>query len=83
MSALTVDDLKKLLAETAGEDDSVDLAGELDTPFVDLGYDSLALLETAAVLQQRYGIALTEETVGRLGTPRELLDEVNTTPATA
>lgn len=77
MTILTVDDLKHLLAECAGEDEELDLARELDTSLTDLGYDSLALLETAAVLQQRFGVRLSDDTVGRLETPRQLLDEVN------
>ncbi|MFC8075122.1 phosphopantetheine-binding protein [Streptomyces sp. NPDC057307] len=77
MSTITTDDLKQILAECVGEDEDVDLDGSLDTSFTDLGYDSLALLETAAALTQRFGVELSDDTVSRLETPRHLLDEVN------
>jgi act minimal PKS acyl carrier protein len=78
VSELTFHDLKLILVQCAGEDESVSLDGDvLDVPFADLGYDSLALLETAAVVEQRFGIPLREEEVSDAETPRQFLDLVN------
>ena len=43
MPQFTLEDLKRVLREAAGEDESVDLdGGIMDTEFGELGYDSLA-----------------------------------------
>ena len=45
----SLDDLKRILIEGAGAEESVDLDGDiLDEDFEHLGYESLALLETGA-----------------------------------
>jgi act minimal PKS acyl carrier protein len=78
MSQLTFPELKLILVQCAGEDESVSLEGDvLDVPFTDLGYDSLAVLETAAVVDQRFGTSLRDEEVSGVETPREFLDLVN------
>jgi minimal PKS acyl carrier protein len=75
---LTIDELKYILREAAGADESVNLDGDiLDLDFQDLGYDSLALLETASRIQREYGIHLDDTTVTEVGTPRALLKAVN------
>jgi minimal PKS acyl carrier protein len=75
---VTLDDLRRILREGAGAAEDVDLDGDvLDTPFVDLGYDSLALLETATRISREYGIPLDDEAAATAKTPRELLDMVN------
>lgn len=75
---ITIEDLKRILLESAGADESVDLDGDvLDVEFAELGYDSLALLETAAVIARQYGITLDDETAAGARTPRELLAAVN------
>ncbi|MET8560310.1 acyl carrier protein [Streptomyces flaveolus] len=75
---LTIDDLRRILIECAGETDGTDLSGDiLDTRFEAIGYDSLALMETAARIESRYGVAVPDDVAGRVGTPRELLDLVN------
>ncbi|WP_128437321.1 acyl carrier protein [Streptomyces cyaneus] len=75
---LTIDDLRRVLIECAGETDGTDLSGDiLDTRFETIGYDSLALMETAARLESRYGVAIPDDVAGRVDTPRELLDLVN------
>ncbi|MEE1758263.1 MULTISPECIES: acyl carrier protein [unclassified Streptomyces] len=85
MSQLTIDDLRRILVEAAGADDGIDLSGDiLDTSFEDLGYDSLALMESAAKIKQEYGVDLSDDAIGDVETPRALLDLVNgTTVATA
>jgi minimal PKS acyl carrier protein len=78
MNIMTIDELRNILMEAAGADESIDLAGEIiDRDFADLGYDSLALLETAAVIQRRYSVTLSDEEVTESRTPREVLDAVN------
>jgi act minimal PKS acyl carrier protein len=79
MSEFTLDQLVATLRECAGEDESVDLTADiLDTTFEDLGYDSLALLNTVTRIERDRGIGLPEdEAVGEGATPRQLLRLVN------
>ncbi|MEV4659277.1 acyl carrier protein [Micromonospora sp. NPDC049301] len=78
MSVMTLDDLRRILVECAGEDDSTAVAGDIaDVPFEDLGYDSLALMETAARIEQRFGVRLPDDEVLELSTPNAVLDAVN------
>ncbi|MEW2562484.1 acyl carrier protein [Streptomyces griseorubiginosus] len=74
----TLDDLKRILLEGSGAPDGTGLDGDvLDTDFADIGYDSLALLETASRVEREYGIELDETVVGDATTPRALLDAVS------
>ncbi|MEU0743258.1 acyl carrier protein [Streptomyces sp. NPDC006134] len=74
----TLDELKRILLEAAGADEQVDLDGDiLDTEFQDLGYESLALLETSSRIERRYGISLDDEAVSDALTPRALIAVVN------
>ncbi|MFF4346721.1 acyl carrier protein [Streptomyces sp. NPDC001530] len=75
---LTLADLTRILRESAGEDEGIDLEGDiLDTTFTDLGYDSLALLEAASRVERELGVKLSEDTVGEAETPRLFLALVN------
>ncbi|WP_433889453.1 acyl carrier protein [Streptomyces sp. CA-111067] len=75
---LTIEDLKRILREAAGEDEGIDLDGDiLDLTFEDLGYDSLALLETGSRIEREHGIELEDTTVSEVDTPRALLAVVN------
>ncbi|HCT79373.1 MAG TPA: actinorhodin polyketide synthase [Micromonosporaceae bacterium] len=77
-SQIGIDDLRKIMRECAGEDDSVSLEGDiLDTPFLDLGYDSLALLETAALVKRQYGVTISDDDLHGVETPRAFLAKVN------
>ncbi|MFC8531434.1 acyl carrier protein [Nocardia sp. NPDC057227] len=70
-------ELKDILREAAGEDESVDLEGDvLDTDFAELGYDSLALLEAAAIIARRYGVKLSDDELENITTPRQLLTQL-------
>ncbi|MFJ6539432.1 MULTISPECIES: acyl carrier protein [unclassified Streptomyces] len=74
----TLSDLRTILLEAAGTDETVDLDGDiLDLDFQDLGYESLALLETAGRIERTYGISLDEEALADARTPRLLVDLVN------
>jgi minimal PKS acyl carrier protein len=78
MAELTIDRLVTLLRECAGEDESIDLSGDImDTSFDDLGYDSLALFNTVNRIEREHGIQLRDETVAEAETPRLLLKEIN------
>ncbi|GAA2427635.1 acyl carrier protein [Streptomyces macrosporus] len=80
----TVEDLKRILREGAGADQSVDLDGDiLDTEFEELGYESLALLETGSRIEREYGITLEDSTLTDARTPRELIEVVNSHLSTA
>ncbi|UGY92999.1 acyl carrier protein [Streptomyces gobiensis] len=82
MSIMTIDDLQRILVQGAGADESIDLSGDIqDVEFEDLGYDSLAMLETAARIQQQYGVVLSDEQILELRTPRQVVDAVNSTAA--
>ncbi|MEU5347727.1 MULTISPECIES: acyl carrier protein [unclassified Streptomyces] len=78
MAAFTVQDLVRLLRECAGEDESVDLEGDiLDLTFEDLGYDSLALFNTVSRVERDYSVQLPDEIVAETRTPRQLTDRIN------
>ncbi|MET7515737.1 acyl carrier protein [Streptomyces sp. NPDC005480] len=74
MDRLELSDLKTLLRECAGEEEGVDLDGDvIDVTFMELGYDSLALLQTTGRIEREYGISLDEDGLDEAETPRALL----------
>ncbi|MEU3412624.1 MULTISPECIES: acyl carrier protein [unclassified Streptomyces] len=75
----TVDDLKRILLEGAGADESVDLDSDdfLDSEFEALGYESLALLETGGRIEREFGITLDDTALTDATTPRALIEVVN------
>jgi act minimal PKS acyl carrier protein len=78
MDEMTYEELMTIVRECAGADESVATTeGDIDTSFEDLGYDSLAMLETASRVEQAIGITLPDELVTELTTPRLFLDAVN------
>jgi len=77
MAQLTIDRLKDLLRVSAGEDEFITLDGDItQTAFSELGYDSLALLETAALIKREFGVDVTDD-ITELPTPGDLLGTVN------
>lgn len=75
---ITVDDLKRILREAAGEAEGIGLDTDiLDVTFEELGYDSLALLETGGRIEREHGIELEDSAVTEAKTPRALLEVVN------
>jgi minimal PKS acyl carrier protein len=75
---MDIDTLRRILVACAGEDEAAGLAGDiLDVPFADLGYDSLALMESAARIKQEYGVDISDDILAELETPRAVLDLVN------
>ncbi|MFF0488293.1 acyl carrier protein [Nocardia sp. NPDC004068] len=74
----TLDDLTRILREGSGAPDDADLSERiLDTAFDDLGYDSLAMLETASRVEREFGVTLADSTVVDATTPRAFLAAVN------
>ncbi|WP_141579100.1 acyl carrier protein [Actinomadura sp. WMMA1423] len=74
----TITDLRRILYEAAGESEGVDLdATALDSDFVELGYESLALLETGSRIEREFGIELDEAALFETSTPRTLIEAVN------
>ncbi|GAA2999296.1 acyl carrier protein [Actinokineospora diospyrosa] len=74
----TVDDLKRILSEGSGEPEGVGLREDtVDTEFTEIGYDSLALLETNSRIEREYGLRLDEELLETTTTPRALIRLVN------
>lgn len=74
----SIEDLRRILCESAGISEAGALDGDiLDTEFDDLGYDSLALLETSGRIDREFGIQLPDSTVVESRTPRALLETVN------
>ncbi|WP_046503445.1 acyl carrier protein [Streptomyces odonnellii] len=80
---VTLADLTRMLRESAGEEEGVDLDGDvLNTTFIDLGYDSLALLQVIGLIQREYGITIPDDAVADAETPGALLALVNASGAT-
>ncbi len=84
MAQIAAQDIIRLLAQSAGELEFTGTPEDaLDLTFDALGCDSLALLETAARIQDDYGVSLSEHVVGDLDTPRSLMTAVNDAVAQA
>ncbi|WP_030587040.1 MULTISPECIES: acyl carrier protein [Streptomyces] len=76
--AFTLEDLKRILVEVAGADEDMGPDAEiLDLGFEQLGYESLALLETGGRIERDYAITLADDALHAEVTPRELIDAVN------
>lgn len=77
-TSFTLEDLKRILREGAGAEEGTDFEGDiLDTGFGDLGYESLALLETVSRIEREYSIALEDDILTGGQTPRALIAAVN------
>ncbi len=73
----TLDDLRRILLAGAGADDAVDLNADIaDTDFEELGYESLAMLETSSRIEREFGVRLDDAAVFDAHTPRALIEVV-------
>ncbi|ACU72453.1 phosphopantetheine-binding [Catenulispora acidiphila DSM 44928] len=80
LSEFTLEDLKRVLLAAAGAPDGAGLDGDiLDLSFEDLGYDSIALLETVGHVERERGLSLEDSVVAEANTPRLFLEFVNGT----
>lgn len=78
MSKMAIDELRQILVACAGGGESAALNGDISAvEFEQLGYDSLALMETATRIEHEFGVRIPEEQVTTVTTPQELLDLVN------
>lgn len=75
-TTFTVENLRTIMLSTAEEAALRLPADFLDTPFPDLDFDSLAVLEIATRVQHDYNLAIPDEAVAELTTPRNVLDYV-------
>jgi len=76
--AFTLDSLREIMRACAGVDESVDLSGAIgDRSFAELGYDSLAVLETAAKVENALSIFIPDDVAEKLITPRSFVEYVN------
>jgi act minimal PKS acyl carrier protein len=78
MTTITLDDLRRIMRESAGADESVDLDGDIAAvPFEELGYDSLALLEMSAVVRQEFDVVVPDGALEHSKTPQDAVDLIN------
>ncbi|MFE7649419.1 acyl carrier protein [Streptomyces phaeoluteigriseus] len=74
----TLDDLRRILLESAGAEEGVDLYADIsDTGFEELGYESLALLEAGGRIEREFGVSLDDVNLSDITTPRALVEAVN------
>jgi minimal PKS acyl carrier protein len=77
--SFSLDDLRNLMRAYAGIDESVDMNGNIGGhTFEELGYDSLAVLEMTAKIQNTLSVVITDNTAQELTTPQLLVDYVTT-----
>jgi minimal PKS acyl carrier protein len=75
---MTIDQLRDIMVACAGGGDTEALSGDISAfTFQDLGYDSLALLETSTRLKLDHGVIISDDEILELRTPKELLDLIN------
>lgn len=78
MAEFTLEEFIKVLVDCAGVSEEHDLTGNIhDLPFDELGYDSLALLQTATRLQDELRIVIPDDAVSEFTTPRATLTYIN------
>jgi act minimal PKS acyl carrier protein len=79
---MTIEDLRQILIQCAGESDAVGPGTDFaDYDFDTLGYDSLALMETAAKIENVYGVRISEDEIAGLQRPGDLIALVNAASA--
>ncbi len=78
MTTFTLQDLRELILASAGVTDGQEISeATADTTFLDLGYDSLALLDLVIQVQRKYEVAVSDDTAQSMTTPREAVDVIN------
>lgn len=77
MAAFTIGDLRRIIVAAAGEREEGTFDGDvLEITFEELGYDSIALLETASRVEREMRVTLPDELVTEATTPRKFIDLV-------
>lgn len=83
MQQFTVADLDRIVRASAGDDGPAIDESRLDVLFSDLGYDSLAMLETVSRVSREFGAPLADDVASEAATPRQMLTAVNEAIASA
>ncbi|HWB36559.1 MAG TPA: acyl carrier protein [Rugosimonospora sp.] len=83
MQQFTVADLDRIVRASAGDDGPAIDESRLDVLFSDLGYDSLAMLETVSRVSREFGASLADDVASEAATPRQMLAAVNEAIASA
>jgi acyl carrier protein len=80
---ISLENVWRLLRESAGVDESVNLDDDIDhKEFGELGYDSLAVLDIVTRIERQYGIKISGDDMEDLTTPARLVDYVNSRTVT-
>jgi minimal PKS acyl carrier protein len=75
---ITMDDVKRALVAGSGIGPGVDLDRDLTVKsFREMGYDSLAVLETGLRLGRENDVEIDDEVFTDLETPQQLLEQLN------
>ncbi|MFF8595166.1 acyl carrier protein [Streptomyces sp. NPDC015220] len=78
MAQITIDDIRRILLACAGGMEGIGPDTDItDLTFEELGYDSLALMESAAQIKQDFGVDVSDDEINEATTPKELADLVN------
>ncbi|MFG3254476.1 acyl carrier protein [Streptomyces sp. NPDC048172] len=78
MSELRLAELTTIMRECLGEEEDTALEGDIaDVDFGDLGFDSLAVLETVSRVERELKIKVPEEELAQAQTPAAFLKVVN------
>ncbi|QIS18297.1 acyl carrier protein [Nocardia terpenica] len=78
MATISESDVLAALIASAGEPEAQVRAEELlDTTFEELGYDSLALIESVSRLEKRFAVTIPDDLVMDCRTFRELVERAN------
>lgn len=78
MKEMTLNHLFDLLSGCGGDVDSSTVNPQaMDTPFDELGCDSLSLLETTARIKRDLGVDIPDEKITEMRSPRAVIDYVN------
>jgi len=72
----TLEDLTRILVDRVGIPEQ-DIPQDADASFVDLGLDSLAVVEVQLAIQQEYGFVVEDEDAERITTLRDAVAYVN------
>ncbi|WP_037671851.1 acyl carrier protein [Streptomyces griseus] len=84
MADLTLIRLMEVMKACAGEGEGLDLNSDFgDRTFADLGYDSLAVIETVTRIEREYDVHLDEGEVMDAPTPAALLGLISQAFGTA
>jgi len=76
MTQFTLDDLRRILREGAGDSGTLD--GDItDVPFTDLGYDSLAMLELSSRVEREYAVPIPDDAALAMRTPGAAVAYIN------